>query len=44
MDIVKSVATFVLMMGVIFLVIALLAGLFMIVFSIATGVDEHLQE
>lgn len=44
MDIAKDVATFFLMFGAIFLVIILLAALFMIVFSIATGVDEHMQE
>ncbi|MEZ4500930.1 MAG: hypothetical protein R2839_12860 [Thermomicrobiales bacterium] len=44
MDFVKSLLTFFLMMGAVAVIIGLLAGLFMIIFSIATGVDEHLQE
>ena len=44
MDFLESLVTFLLMMGAIALIFALLAGLFMIIFSIATGVDEHLQE
>ncbi len=44
MDFLESLLSFVLMLGAIGLIIALLAGLFMIIFSIATGVDEHMQE
>ena len=43
-DILKGLLSFLLMMGVVAVIIGLLAGLFMIIFSIATGVDEHLQE
>lgn len=44
MDLVKGFLTFSLMMGGVVLAIVLLAGLFMIVFNIATGVDDHLQD
>ena len=44
MDILESLLSFLLMMGAVLLIIGLLAGLFMIIFSIATGVDEHMQE
>lgn len=44
MDVLKSLLTFLLMMGAVAVIIGLLAALFMIIFSIATGVDEHLQE
>jgi flagellar biosynthesis protein FliQ len=43
-DVLKSLLSFLLMMCAVAVIIGLLAGLFMIVFSIATGVDEHLQE
>ena len=44
LDILVDLLTFVVMLGGIALIIGLLAGLFMIIFSIAIGVDEHLQE
>ncbi len=44
MDLVKGFLTFSLMMGAIIVAIVLLAGLFMIVFNIATGVDDHMQD
>jgi flagellar biosynthesis protein FliQ len=44
LDILKDLLTFALMIGAVVAIIALLAGLFMVIFSIATGVDEHLQE
>ena len=44
MDFLEGLLSFALMMGAVVLIIALLAVLFMIIFSIATGVDEHLQE
>ena len=44
MDILKGLLSFLLMMAAVLLIIGLLAGLFMIIFSIATGVDEHMQE
>jgi len=43
-DFLEGLLSFALMMGAVALIIALLAVLFMIIFSIATGVDEHLQE
>jgi hypothetical protein len=43
-DFVVDVLKFLLMMGAVVAIVALLAGLFMIIFSIATGVDDHLQE
>jgi hypothetical protein len=44
MDIVKDVISAILMIGAVALIIGLAAALFMIIFNIATGVDEHLQE
>jgi len=44
MEIVKGVISAVVMIGAVALVIALLAAMFMIVFSIAVGVDEKLQD
>ena len=44
MDIFIDLLTFAVMVGGILLIIGLLAGLFMVIFSIAIGVDEHLQE
>ncbi len=44
MEIVKGVISAVVMVGAVAVVIALLAAMFMIVFSIAVGVDEKLQD
>jgi hypothetical protein len=44
MDILKGIVTFVVMIGAIAVIIGLLAAMFMIVFSIATGVDEKMQD
>jgi hypothetical protein len=44
MDILKGVLTFIVMIGAILVIIGLLAAMFMIVFSIATGVDEKMQD
>ncbi|CAN5764965.1 hypothetical protein BH24CHL4_BH24CHL4_01770 [soil metagenome] len=44
LDILIDLLTFAVMMAGILLIISLLAGLFMIIFSIAVGVDERLQE
>lgn len=44
MDIVKGILTFVVMVGAILVIIGLLAAMFMIIFSIATGVDEKMQD
>ncbi|CAN5773372.1 hypothetical protein BH23CHL4_BH23CHL4_26640 [soil metagenome] len=44
LDILIDLLTFAVMMAGILLIIGLLAGLFMIIFSIAVGVDERLQE
>jgi hypothetical protein len=44
MDIVKGILTFIVMVGAILVIIGLLAAMFMIVFSIATGVDEKMQD
>ncbi|MEZ4665100.1 MAG: hypothetical protein R2835_00235 [Thermomicrobiales bacterium] len=44
MDIVKGILTFVIMIGAILVIIGLLAAMFMIIFSIATGVDEKMQD
>ena len=44
MDIVKDVASAILMIAAVAVIIGLVAALFMIIFNIATGVDEHLQE
>ncbi len=44
MDIVKGILSFVVMVGAIVVIIGLLAAMFMIVFSIATGVDEKMQD
>jgi len=44
LDILVDLLTFAVMMAGILLIIGLLAGLFMIIFSIAVGVDERLQE
>jgi hypothetical protein len=44
LDVLIDLLKFVVMVGAIVLIIGLLAGLFMIIFSIAIGVDEHLQE
>ncbi|MGD9711488.1 MAG: hypothetical protein AB7V46_05400 [Thermomicrobiales bacterium] len=44
MNLLEGLLSFLLMMGAVVVVIGLLAGLFMIIFSIATGVDEHLQD
>lgn len=44
MDILKGLISFVVMIGAILLIIGLLAAMFMIVFSIATGVDEKMQD
>ena len=44
MDFVKGVISAVIMIGAILVVIGLLAAMFMIVFSIATGVDEKMQD
>jgi flagellar biosynthesis protein FliQ len=43
-DFARDVVSFLLMVVAILVIIGLLAALFMIIFSIATGVDEHLQE
>ena len=44
MDIVKGVVSAIVMIAGIAVVIGLLAAMFMIVFSIATGVDEKMQD
>ncbi|MEZ4507466.1 MAG: hypothetical protein R2848_16845 [Thermomicrobiales bacterium] len=44
MDILKGILTFVIMIGAILVIIGLLAAMFMIIFSIATGVDEKMQD
>jgi len=44
MDIVKGILSFIVMIGAILVIIGLLAAMFMIVFSIATGVDEKMQD
>lgn len=44
MDFLESLVSFVLMIAAILVIVGLLAGLFMIIFSIAIGVDENLQE
>ncbi len=44
MDFVKGVISAVIMIAAILVVIGLLAAMFMIVFSIATGVDEKMQD
>lgn len=44
MDIVKGVISAVVMIGAIAVVIGLVAAMFMIVFSIAIGVDDKLQD
>jgi hypothetical protein len=44
MDIVKGVISAIIMFAAIAVVIGLLAAMFMIVFSIATGVDEKMQD
>lgn len=44
MDIIKGVISAVIMIGGILVVIGLLAAMFMIIFSIATGVDEKMQD
>lgn len=44
MDIVKGVLSFIVMVGAIMVIIGLLAAMFMIIFSIATGVDEKMQD
>lgn len=44
MDIVVGVLRAVLMMGFVVAVIVALAGLIMIVFGIATGIDRNMQE
>ena len=44
MEILKGILTFVVMVGAILVIIGLLAAMFMIVFSIATGVDEKMQD
>lgn len=44
MDIVKGVISAVIMVAAILVAIGLLAAMFMIIFSIATGVDEKMQD
>ncbi len=44
MELVTGIIGGVLTFGVIFGVIVLLAGLFMVIFSIATGIDRRIQE
>jgi hypothetical protein len=44
MDIAKGVISAIVMFAAIAVVIGLLAAMFMIVFSIATGVDEKMQD
>lgn len=44
MDILKGVISAIVMIGAVAVVIGLVAALFMIVFSIAIGVDEKLQD
>ena len=44
MDFVKGAISAVVMFGAILVIIGLLAAMFMIVFSIATGVDEKMQD
>ena len=44
MEFVKGVLSAIVMIGGILVVIGLLAAMFMIVFSIATGVDEKMQD
>lgn len=44
MEILKGILMFVVMIGAIFVIIGLLAAMFMIIFSIATGVDEKMQD
>lgn len=44
MDVLEGIAKAILMLGFVFLVIALVAALFMVVFNIATGIDERLQD
>jgi len=44
MDIVVEVVRAVLMMGFLVAIIVALAGLIMIVFGIATGIDRNMQE
>lgn len=44
MDAIEQVVRAVLTVGVLIVVILLLAALFMIVFNIATGIDDNIQE
>jgi hypothetical protein len=44
MEFVKGLLSAIVMVGGILVVIGLLAAMFMIVFSIATGVDEKMQD
>lgn len=44
MDIIKGLLSAIVMIAGIVIVIGLLAAMFMIVFSIATGVDEKMQD
>lgn len=44
MEIIKGVISAIVMIGAVAVVIGLVAALFMIVFSIAIGVDEKLQD
>ena len=44
MDIVKGVISAAIMIAAILVIIGLLAAMFMIIFSIATGVDEKMQD
>ncbi|HYI24456.1 MAG TPA: hypothetical protein VD767_03520 [Thermomicrobiales bacterium] len=44
MDFVTGIVGGILTIGIIFGIIVLLAGLFMVIFSIATGIDRKIQE
>jgi hypothetical protein len=44
MDAVEQIIRAVLMVGALIVVVLLLAALFMIVFNLATGIDDQIQE
>lgn len=44
MDLAKDIGSAILMIVAVAIMIGFVAALFMIIFNIATGVDEHLQE
>lgn len=44
MDAIEQIVRAVLTVGILIVVVLALAALFMIVFNIATGIDDHIQE